>query len=310
MVDLNDLGARVEAELYRRGAKLEAGQLRMACVNPHHHGDRRGDARYTPEKQAWCCYVCGAKGGLLVGAVPLATALGIEGAGEWTDEQRAQWAADAAEAHAEAEAHKARMAMAVREYWDARRDFRTAEARGRVSAYLAAGGISADAAEYFNLAGGEWKHRPALVIPWSSGGVVNGIQYRFMGGTGRYETHPGSVLKIYNADAVKVPTEDQIIIVEGAKKCAAVWSKGVGSVCAVRNKGGWNPAWAPNFAAFGRVVFALDPDAVTEARDAARTVRNGYVAYLPMKPDDLLMATRGDPTPLMDYIDRAERMSD
>lgn len=309
MVDLRTLGAKVEAELYRRGAKLEQGQLRMTCVSPNHHGDRDKDARYNRNKQAWCCYVCGAKGGLLAGDMPLALALGIEGVGQFTDERRARWAAEAAEHHRAAAAEREIAAAKLREHWDALARAEASENAARAIEYLAAGGISAEAAEHFGMTGDVWKHRPALVIPWKSGGIVRGIQYRWLAGEGRYETHPGSVLKIYNADAVREPVDDTIIVVEGAKKCAAVWSTHVISVCAVRNKTGWTQTWGGSFDGFDRVVFALDPDATNEAREAARSVRRGFVATLPMKPDDMLLTTRGDPSVLMRYIDRAERVT-
>lgn len=309
MVNRQELGALVEAELYRRGAKREGGQLRIACVAPQHAGNRDKDARYSPEKQTWCCYVCGASGGLVVGAVPLAKALGIDGVGDWSPEQRAEFERELEQTRLIREAAEARKVVALRDYWEAHRELRTAEARGRVLEYLLACGIRDHAAEHFGLTGGTWKGAPALVIPWSSRGVVKGIQYRFLTGAQRYETHPGSILKVFNADAVTTPVEDSILVVEGAKKCAALWSAGWHSVCAVRNKSGWSAGLAKHFASFDRVVFALDPDATTEARDAARTVGNGYVAMLPMKPDDMLAETRGDLDLLNRYVQGAERIA-
>lgn len=145
------------------------------------------------------------------------------------------------------------------------------------------------------------------------------MQYRGLGeGAQRYWTERGSRPTLYNADILlearaarargKRPADDYLLIVEGAKKAAALWSYGVQSVVGLWNKSGWKAEYTPFVAAFDRVCFVHDPDAEGEAMAAARTVPGAYVATLPLKPDDFLVATKGNVDALWRYVVTARRV--
>lgn len=175
-------------------------------------------------------------------------------------------------------------------------------------ALLAERGIPPRIAGEFSIGLDDYAGRPALVIPWTvtdpaGACVTRAVQYRFIddGGDDRYRWHKGSVGRLYNADAVTKPADDEVIVVEGALKAVALWAAGLFSVCALPNKAGWQTglrssgaAWLDPFRAFGRVWIALDPDATAEAREAAAGLPNARVVEMPDKPDDTLLALGGD----------------
>lgn len=185
-----------------------------------------------------------------------------------------------------------------------------------VLSILAGRGIPQSAVEYFGLGLTTFANRPAIMIPWAATGPdgvrnVRAVQYRFLSPSqdrfaddsegSRYNWHTGSCGRLFNADAVMYPQDDDIIVVEGALKAASLWGHGLTNVCALPTKTAWNTgceasgdAWLRPFAKFRRVFFALDPDATTHAVCAARTLGNARVAVLPMKPDDFLIANGGD----------------
>ena len=175
-------------------------------------------------------------------------------------------------------------------------------------ATLADRGIPPRVAGEFGLGLDEHAGRHALVIPWTvtdREGVIQtrAIQYRYIddGGDDRYRWHKGSVGRLYNADAVINPADNELVVVEGALKAVALWAAGCFSVCALPNKAGWQTgmraggaAWLDPFRRFDRVWITLDPDATPEAREAAAGLPNARVVEIPEKPDDALLTLGGD----------------
>ncbi len=303
---LDDVRAMVEREVERRGARFVRGEWWMLCLA---HAEKTPSAAYRPDTGTWYCQGCRQGGG----ALDLAARLGLDvGDGRIDPADLARLRADREALAVEIAASKARAAMALAEWW---REVRLTDALSRHDEVLAAlerEGIDRQAAVAFGLGwttyGVAGHGYPALAIPWTVRGETRAVQYRLLAADvpgGRYRWHDGSTPTLFNADAVVDPHDDTMIVVEGAKKAIALWSHGVTSVCAVVNKGGWKPDFAPPFRRFGRVVFALDPDAYTESRSAALTVPGARVARLPMKPDDLLVSTRGDVDALWSFVQSA-----
>lgn len=175
---------------------------------------------------------------------------------------------------------------------------------------LLEGGISesAIAAHGFGLArfGGKWGD--ALTIPWTRGGELVSMQYRLLSAAGsdKYRWAKGTSGRLWNADAVDQPHDDIVVIAEGAKKGAALWSCGVTSVCAVANNTAAPAVVAEEhglLAKFGRAYVILDPDSRGFAGRAAADLPNGRAVLLPMKLDDWLVAHRGDVDLLMRHCE-------
>lgn len=191
-----------------------------------------------------------------------------------------------------------------------RRWHRALLARRDMLADLERGGIGQYAVEHFEFGFGDWYGRPALVIPWRAAGVTESIQYRLVSDMGgdRYRWHEGTSGRLFNADAVLEPQEETVIITEGAKKAAAVWTAGFASVTAVPN----NTSAAriagefkQPLAAFDRVYVLLDPDSWGHAVNVARAIGDSArVVVLPAKVDDWLV-TMGDPGMLDKIIKNA-----
>lgn len=182
---------------------------------------------------------------------------------------------------------------------------------------LSAEGISGLAVDHFRFGFTDYRDLPSLVLPYvyhtpHGERVVRAIQYRAMFGSRypdarnghRYELARGSNGKaIFNADAILHPSDSWVMLVEGAKKVAALWSHGVESVAGLLSKSGWSPDYARWVRKFDRVYVALDPDATDEATDIARSIGDAArVVRLPQKPDDLLVATGGDVDLLWRYV--------
>lgn len=302
---MDDLAARVAAALLRLGASQRRGELWFLCPA---HAERTPSAAYHLDKRTWYCQGCGSGGGV----VDLAGRLGIDSAGAIDRATLERFAADrAAVAAAEAEARQ-QAARSLADYWAHSRAADALASHAETLRRLESEGISRVAVDHFGFGwttyGVEGVGIPALAIPWTVRGETRALQYRLLSDDapgGRYRWHKGSRPTIYNADAVLSPCDDRIVIVEGAKKAAALWSAGIESVCAITNKAGWNPQHARHFEPFRRVVFALDPDAWPEAVEAARTVKGGRVARMPGKPDDLLAASGGDVDLIVAIIDAA-----
>lgn len=271
----------------------------------------------------WMCRHCAPDGGTVLDYVMRRERLDLSGAIDWLAGDRAPTRPPMAKAPArpvadiEAELDRAER---LAEYWGRRADGLRAElgAHPEVCAALLRDGISGDAAMHFGFGYTVHQGTRSLVIPWryrhEDREIVTGVQYRailgdaFDGGDPRYRWRLGSRGKaLYNAAAILDPTDDTLVVVEGAKKASAMWGHHLTSTVAIASRTGWDPAWAPKVARFSRVIFALDPDAQTDAIAAASTVPGARVAYLPMKPDDLLVATGGDVDLLWSYLDQARR---
>lgn len=297
LTDLIPIGEQVARALDQTGARFERGEWWFLCVA---HDERTPSAAYHPEHMTWYCQGCQTGGGVL----DLARRLGIDtGAiGAAIDPVAlAKIRADREAVAAEIAESRRRQGLAMAAWWREARLQDALRQHDDVLAMLEREGVRRHAAAAFGLgwttygAGGRgW---PAIAIPWTVRGETRAVQYRLLGDDvpgGRYRWHDGSAPTVFNADAVITPDSDTMIVVEGAKKCAALWGHGLTSVCGLVNKAGWKPEYAPPFRRFGRVIFALDPDADTEARAAALTVPGARVARLPCKPDDMLAATGGD----------------
>lgn len=307
MMDVDALDARVTSELLHRHARQHRGELWFLCPA---HSERTPSAAYHLEKRTWFCQGCNAGGGL----IDLARRLGIQADGQIDAATRAAWEADRLIVQAADAERRARDAESLSERW---RDSGVCEELRRhadTMARLVSEGISRMTAEHFGLGwttyGVEGVGIPALAIPWMVNGETRAVQYRLLvddAPGGRYRWDKGSRPTLYNADAVLHPKDDRIIVVEGAKKAMSLWGAGIESVCAIANKAAWQPAWARHFKPFASVVFALDPDATSEAVAAARTVPGARVARMPSKPDDLLIASGGDIDMITAIIDSAHK---
>lgn len=303
---LEALEARVLAEIGRRGGKLQRGEWLLLC--PLH--DERTPSFYYRPGLGFICFGCHAEGGIKAAA----QALGLEpGSLALSAEDRARLEADRKAVKAMREEEQRLAGLALAEYWahsGAAEELRRHE---NALADLARQGVGRIAVDHFRIGwatyGVDGVGCPALTIPWTFRQEVRAVQYRLLDDApgGRYRWHKGSRPTLFNVDVVTDPVDDLVVVVEGAKKACCLWDHGLESVVAVSNKGGWNPSWAPWFAGFKDVVFALDPDAAPEALAAARTVPGARVARLPNKPDDLLVWSGGDVDLLMAYITNARR---
>lgn len=168
-------------------------------------------------------------------------------------------------------------------------------------------GIMPWAIEYFGFGYAIESGRAAISIPWTVEGRLTALQWRYLDDNGkRYKFAHGSAPTLWNMDAALDPHDDTLIVVEGAKKAATLWSHGLTSVVATPSKNGWKADYKHACAMFGRTIFALDPDAVPEALAAAQTVPGARVARLPEKPDDYLVFTlRGDVDAFWRWLDYA-----
>lgn len=306
---LRPIGEQVARALDQTGARFERGEWWFHCVA---HDERTPSAAYHPEKMTWYCQGCQTHGGVL----DLARRLGIDtGSTDIDPAELARLRADRERLAVEIAESRRRQGLAMAAWWREARLQDQLRAHDDVLAMLEREGVRRNAAAAFGLGwttyGVGGRGYPALAIPWTVRGETRAVQYRLLAPDvpgGRYRWHDGSRPTVYNADAVLVPDDDTIVVVEGAKKCAALWGHGLTSVCAIANKGGWRPEYAPPFGRFGRVVFALDPDARSEAEAAARTVRGARVARLPCKPDDFLVATGGDVDALWRILSHARKV--
>lgn len=176
---------------------------------------------------------------------------------------------------------------------------------------LIADGVGEGAIDAFGFGlvhfGGKWGD--ALTIPWTRGGELVSMQYRLLSAAGsdKYRWAKGTSGRLWNADVVDSPHDDLVVIAEGAKKGAALWSAGVTSVCAVANNTAAPAVVAEEhgqLAKFGRTYVILDPDSRGFAGRAAADLPNGRAVLLPMKLDDWLVTHRGDVDLLMRHCEK------
>lgn len=308
-MELETIGAMIESVLHQRGARSRRGELWALC--PFHADTHADNFAFRPETGQWWCFTCNRGGGVF----DLAPALGIHVEGRAIDPAELDRIRADREAVARQLAEsRARQGLALAAWWQEAQLQAGLRQHDDVLAALERDGVSRAAADHFGMgwtiygAGGQGV--PALAIPWTVRGETRAVQYRLLSHEtpgGRYRWHAGSRATIFNVDAVLTPDDDTVVILEGAKKTAAVWAHGITSVCGIVNKGGWKMEYAPPFAAFDRVVFALDPDATAEARAAALTITGARVAILPGKPDDMLVASGGDVDLFWSFIESARK---
>lgn len=185
---------------------------------------------------------------------------------------------------------------------------------GEVVEALVAGGISEAAIERFGFGYCEWGGHPSLAIPWRKGGQLESVQYRLLDARDgdKYRWATGTSGTLWNGDAVLSPDEDYVVVCEGAKKAAAVWSAGVLGVVAVPNNTSAAAIMADHAAAFGvvgRVFVILDPDSQRQAVEAAAAVPGARVLDLPDKVDDWLVARGCDGEVLARALRTARRVT-
>lgn len=307
--DLEAIGAIIESALESRGARFRHNEWWFLC--PFHNDRHADNCSYHPGKKVFFCHVCNRGGGVF----DLAPALGIYIEGRALDPAELdRIRADREAVAVQLAESRARQGLALAAWWGEAQLQAGLRQHDDVLAALERDGVSRAAADHFGMGwtiyGNGGQGVPALAIPWTVRGETRAVQYRLLSHEtpgGRYRWHAGSRATIFNADVVLEPHDDTVVIVEGAKKCVAVHSHGITSVCGIVNKGGWKIEYAAPFAAFDRVVFALDPDATTEARAAALTITGARVAILPGKPDDMLVASGGDVDLFWSFIESARK---
>lgn len=266
-------------------------KLRCPLAFLHPGGDDSDpSAFFNDNAGTWCCYGCGASGGLRVGKNPFMDAIGQGGAGIQDVRQILTIEQIREELHYSdtridqkyQEIHREKLyQLALLERQNALRD-------------LERDGIMPWAVDHFGFGYAIESGRPAISIPWTVEGQLTALQWRYLDDAGkRYKFQHGSMPTLWNMDAALEPHDDTLIVVEGAKKAATLWSHGLTSVVAVASKNGWKEDYKHAVAAFGRTIFALDPDALAESVEAAQTVPGARVARLPEKPDDFLVFTLG-----------------
>lgn len=278
----------------------------------------------------WLCRGCRPKGGTVIDYVIarqgvtfreavelLASEHGLSDlAPERVEAIHVEVTAAAAREHMKREAARETMAA----YWAPRlAECRAAlDDREDVVTSLVAEGVGWIGRDYFGFGLATHHGVPALVIPWRSwtpdGWRLDALQLRALDGTfpgpdgrdRRYEFVRGSRPGLFN-DVVLQPSmgRSHVVIVEGAKKAAALFGVGEGMVVALAAKGAWRAEWADRFAHFDRVVVALDPDAYADARAIAMSLRGGVVAHLPAKVDDMLAESKGDTDLIYSYLNAA-----
>lgn len=323
-LDLDAIRSAVSDAALRRDGKwlAGAGEIQFRCPMPAHE-DRHPSARWNPGKMVWKCWGCGAEGGMYGGQSDkpaLAPLLRID-VSRLVDPRKAALQAERREVEQKLSEEREAKAAAAAEYWRAHRAEQELLARRDVLSMLLRDGISEQVVTDLRWSydtvrlkvGDEWVDWPAVMIPWFDGDMqsVVMVQHRLVGSDvpgGRYRSQ-GRMDTLFNARRVARPVDDCLVVVEGAKKAACLESHGIASVVALVNKGGWHKKFTGRLASFGRVVFALDPDAGREAVEAALTIDRGRgrVVTLREKPDDFLVRT-GDPDLLMRRIMAARRV--
>lgn len=280
----------------------------------------------------WMCRGCRPKGGSVIDYVILRHGVTFQGAVEILarDHGLADLAPDrvqqirtevtAAAARETMRRETARMTMAST--WQPRLGTFARELQRSEShlARLAAEGVGWIGVQYCGFGLAAHRGVPSLVIPWRSWDTeskdyqLDGVQLRaltgqFPGPDGRdrrYEFAYGSRPAIFNDVALQPSMcRDEIVIVEGAKKAAALIGTGEAMVVAIVSRSAWRAEWAPRFSHFRRVVVCLDPDAYGDAREIALSIRGAVVAQLSGKVDDLLAETDGDIDLIRSYWKKA-----
>lgn len=314
--DFEAIADRVcEACLNRNGKIARNGEIVFCCPV---HDDHNPSAFFNRAMGAWLCRSCKAHGGLVSGGShPIAKVLGI-------DTRDGSYVATGApqaprrplpppdpEKEARIAENRAKMAMWYLEGVGVKDLTDSLEGQ----AFMAERQITDLACRHFGLGlveyGGGDAATSAVAIPWLSGAETIGLQYRLLTNdkSKRYRAAEGSRFELFNPWAIEAQDDDTLIVVEGALKCASIWSTGITNIVAVVNNDGWKPEYWDRVSGFGRVVFALDPDAEGMAMKAAMSTTGPqtFVARFPEKIDDYALRCDGDPDCIMSIIDCARR---
>jgi len=157
------------------------------------------------------------------------------------------------------------------------------------------------------------EHRPSYTLPiWRKDGPLWAIRHRLIGpdSGGRYRPHmAGLGLQLVGAPTL-ADHDKMVLVVEGAKKTYVV-GQYIPNTVGILGKGGFEMRWLPWFHPSASICLMLDPDALDSAwklgREIAQQGKRVYVASLPMKPDDMIIAgaTRED---LLAYANLARRV--
>lgn len=318
------------AELIGADTRLRKESTTSMCGPcPFCGGDDRLVVRLVPHGEyppAWWCRHCSDKPGDAIHYVMrrdhvtfpeacLRLTGGIEPDAAWLTSRRAEFQRRIAESAAREAEHRTQARRHLQAA-TAEADYQAALwARLDLVASLLAGGISEDAIAGFGFGfrdlGGRWG--PALTIPWTRGGELVSMQYRLLAAeaSDKYRWAKGTSGRVWNADALDTPDCDILVIAEGAKKAAALWSAGIPSVCAVPNNttaAGVLAEERDKLAVFGRVYVILDPDSRGAGGKAAGDLANGKAVELPMKLDDWLVLHQGDIDLLLRYCEQGRAM--
>jgi hypothetical protein len=286
----------------------------------------------------WWCRICtGEKGQSAIDYVMRRDHLEFKAAAEWLAhytgndhawapaelaahrEEIARRAAESRERQAaHEEAARGHMAAAYQE-----REFQDSLSRhAELVASLEADGIPQWAQEQFRFGYTvkQWKGQPvrALTLPWyRTASDLEVVQYRLLDVTtdrNKYLWPKGMPAgTFWNGSAVREPDRDRLIVCEGAKKGATVYSTGLYDmfgVTAVQNNSGAAGRLRDHrgeMDAFDRVYVILDPGSEANAVEAARQLSNGYVVFLPDKVDEWLVSRQCDAYALLAVIDKARR---
>lgn len=278
------------------------------------HNDGNPSAEYRVSKGVWICRSCFAGGGLVTGEVPLARKLGIR---SHSDPSRPIPVPPPPTPEPTESAMRARERLSG--WFAARTGVDELLADMSACEWLEERGIYRATVENFGI--GLWhcnigdqdnpRSVQCLSIPWLDNYKTVGVQYRVLepGCTDRYRWSYGSGHGLFNEEITRNPESDTVIVVEGALKAATVWTMGIPDVVAISNKRGWKPEFWGELAGYDRVIFALDPDAESEAWDAAEQCPHGasYVANFPEKPDDYASRCGFDPDCFLAITDCAKR---
>lgn len=162
-------------------------------------------------------------------------------------------------------------------------------------------GIYTEAIEKFRLgycdACPTYTQSPSYTIPvYSYGGDLVNVRHRLIkpNGTGKYRPEMGGLgTSLYHADALREP-QKRIIIAEGEKKSIVLSQHGFPAVGLMGKSFKWKRPWFDWFRDHGRIIIALDPDALESAwRLGEVFTREGFdnvsVARFPVKPDDAIV---------------------
>lgn len=285
----------------------------------------------------WCRQCTGEKGQSAIDYVMRRDNLEFRQAAEWLAHYTGN---DHAWAPSELAAHKAEIAQRAAESRE-RQAAHEAAARGHMAAAyqerefqdslgrhaelvasLEADGIPRWAQEQFRFGYTvkQWKGSAvrALTLPWyRQADELEVVQYRLLDVTtdrNKYLWPKGMPAgTFWNGSAVRQPDHDRLIVCEGAKKGATVYSTGLYDmfgVTAVQNNSGAAGRLRDHkteMDAFERVYVILDPGSEANAVEAARQLANGYVVFLPDKVDEWLVARQCDAYALLAVIESARR---